>query len=89
MNVTPAPMRDASKNVEHQGTGSQNTCGGDDGRAPRELRRHAKGRCANKPKTPDLRQPQGGTNAHTTGAAKHDTARNTASSAARGPSQGD
>ena len=47
----------ASENVEHQGSGSQNTCGGGDGRGPREPPRYAKGRSATKPNHPDLRQP--------------------------------
>ena len=45
------------RNVEHEGTGSQNTCGSDDGRGPREPLRYAKGLRAIKPHHPGLWQP--------------------------------
>ena len=77
--MTPAPMRVASEDVEQQGTISQHACGGDDDGWPREAPRHAEGLRATKPRHPDLRQARRDTDAHTTGAAKRGTARNTAS----------
>ena len=44
------------RDVEYKGTRSQNTCGSDDCRGPREPPRYAEGRRANKPNQSGLQQ---------------------------------